>query len=301
MKEFQANKAYQKSLDEAPDDAAKKAVHDKALERARIGAMSESEYSKRKTKIYSSGGLFKGDEVDALDKEREKRSSWGIIPSDIKKEIAAENNPPPAIDPRAAHEAILNSGDGNPAGTPDIRPNLRPALSSQGKSPRNLRNNNPGNITAGAWANEHGATGSDGRFAIFPDKETGSRAMDALLQRYTKKDGLDTVSGIVGKWAPSSENDTGAYSNSVAKRMGVSPDQKLDMNDPAVSAAIAKEMSRIEGSADAYRDKQLPDAARPAIAKEMSRIEVGADAYRDKQLPDAARPAIAGNQVAKVG
>jgi hypothetical protein len=50
-----------------------------------------------------------------------------------------------------------------------------PALAVFG--PRNRRNNNPGNIEYGPFAKEHGAIGTDGRFAIFPDEETGFRAM----------------------------------------------------------------------------------------------------------------------------
>ena len=47
---------------------------------------------------------------------------------------------------------------------------------------RNWRNNNPGNIEYGPFAMKYGATGSDGRFAIFPTEEQGRMAQDALLK-----------------------------------------------------------------------------------------------------------------------
>ncbi|MDO3620238.1 hypothetical protein Q3O98_03910 [Ralstonia pseudosolanacearum] len=127
------------------------------------------------------------------------------------------------------------------------------AAPSPGATPRNLRNNNPGNIEYGDFARRHGATGSDGRFAVFPDAQTGSAAMDALLQSYASKNGLNTVAGIVGRWAPASENNTSAYAASVAKRMGVGMNDRLDMGDPRVRQALGREMARIEGSADAYQ------------------------------------------------
>lgn len=127
----------------------------------------------------------------------------------------------------------------------------------KGSTPRNLRNNNPGNIEFGEFAKRHGAVGSDGRFAIFPDKTSGTAAMDALLSSYSTRHGLDTVGGIIGKWAPSSENKTSKYASEVARRMGVGVDQRLDMSDPAVRAQLGREMSRYEGSADAY-DAKIP-------------------------------------------
>ncbi|MDO3527537.1 hypothetical protein ACNRBH_09200 [Ralstonia pseudosolanacearum] len=137
------------------------------------------------------------------------------------------------------------------------------AASSPGTSgPRNLRNNNPGNIEYGAWAKAHGATGSDGRFAVFPDAATGSAAVDALLQSYGNR-GLNTVSGVIGRWAPASENNTSGYAATVAKRLGVGANDRLNMADPAVRQALGREIARYEGSAAAYNmyNTPLPEGA----------------------------------------
>lgn len=47
------------------------------------------------------------------------------------------------------------------------------------------QNNNPGNIVAGPWALQHGASGTGaGGFANFPDYTTGQNAQDALVSQY---------------------------------------------------------------------------------------------------------------------
>lgn len=50
------------------------------------------------------------------------------------------------------------------------------------------RNQNPGNLGAGAWANRHGAIGKAGVFAVFPDYDTGKQAIFELLQGPKEKD-----------------------------------------------------------------------------------------------------------------
>lgn len=83
------------------------------------------------------------------------------------------------------------------------------AEGSDKKGTRGQRNNNPGNMEYGPFTIAHGATGSDGRFAIFPDLETGQKAMDARLSsgQYAGK----TDEQKLKIWAPASENDTASY------------------------------------------------------------------------------------------
>ncbi len=125
---------------------------------------------------------------------------------------------------------------------------------------RGDRNNNPGNIEYGPFAISHGATGTDGRFAIFPTKDAGVAAMDALLAKNYK--GL-TIEQIQQKWV-----GTGAdpgYVGSMTRATGLSANSVPDMSDPAVRRALISGMARGEGStlvpvgaggAAAARDKQ---------------------------------------------
>jgi hypothetical protein len=86
---------------------------------------------------------------------------------------------------------------------------------------RNWRNNNPGNIEAGGFANAHGAVGSDGRFAIFPDMPTGQKALSILL---TSASYITlTIEQAMMRYAPPSENNTDAYTKFISSKVGVDP------------------------------------------------------------------------------
>ena len=75
--------------------------------------------------------------------------------------------------------------DSLPQGVSDSLAKLLRAMARQEgtflQGTRPQRDNNPGDIEYGAFARAHGAIGSDGRFAIFPDMATGFQAMAALL------------------------------------------------------------------------------------------------------------------------
>jgi hypothetical protein len=112
--------------------------------------------------------------------------------------------------------------------------------------PRNLRNNNPGNIEYGNFAKKQGATGSDGRFAIFPDMKTGENAMANLLMSYAKG-GTNTISSIISKWSPAGENgtaNTNSYIANVAKATGIDPNKALNTNE---LLAVQRAMTNQEG------------------------------------------------------
>lgn len=84
-----------------------------------------------------------------------------------------------------------------------------------GAGTRADRNNNPGNIEYGDFAKRMGAVGSDGRFAIFPDRETGFKAAEALLggKGY---EGL-TLAQIGNKWA----NGDARWAQTVSRATGI--------------------------------------------------------------------------------
>lgn len=113
--------------------------------------------------------------------------------------------------------------------------------------PRGLRNNNPGNIEDGPFARSMpGYVGSDGRFARFASLDQGYGAMSGLFGRYGNM-GINSVNGVVNRWAPSSDgNNTKAYAGFVAKQLGVSPDDSINMYDPATKMKLAKAMAAYE-------------------------------------------------------
>ncbi|MGA4191064.1 hypothetical protein ACI2UG_04360 [Ralstonia nicotianae] len=142
------------------------------------------------------------------------------------------------------------------------------AAASPGAATR--RATNPGNIRYGDFARRYGAIGQDGSgFAVFPDAATGTAAMQALLRSYGER-GLNTVGGVVGRWAPPSENDTSSYAKAVAKRLGVGVDAKMDMRNPAVIEALGREMAKQEGNAPAYQPRSMYSTPMPDGASRMA-------------------------------
>lgn len=79
------------------------------------------------------------------------------------------------------------------------------------------RNNNPGNLRAGA-----GQTGTDANgFAVFPDANTGWAALYNQISLDSGR-GLN-LSQFINKYAPPSENNTSNYLNYLTGQLGVSP------------------------------------------------------------------------------
>ena len=140
-------------------------------------------------------------------------------------------------------------------------------------APRSVRNNNPGNIEAGEFAkSQPGYKGSDGRFAIFETPEHGFNAMDSLLVSYGKR-GFTTPESIIGRWAPPSDNnDTETYANTVAKALGVSPTDKIDMSDPAVRSILAKSMAGVEAGGSAPVNAQPAKPVQVATATGLAGV-----------------------------
>lgn len=97
---------------------------------------------------------------------------------------------------------------------------------------RGLRNKNPANIRFNKANKWQGQIGSDDKgFVIFDDASNGIRALAKLLRNYQSKHGLKTVSEIINKYAPPNENLTGAYVDSVAKKLNVNPNQEITLTD----------------------------------------------------------------------
>lgn len=123
-------------------------------------------------------------------------------------------------------------------------------------APRGIRNNNPGNIikTESSWSGE--VEGSDGRFKTFASPEAGIAAIGKNLLSYDAK-GINTVKSIITRWAPPSENDTGAYVRQVASALGVNPDEKLELKNPQVMTALASAIIKHENGQNPYSPEQI--------------------------------------------
>lgn len=74
---------------------------------------------------------------------------------------------------------------------------------------RTWRNQNPGDIGAGAWVNRHGAIGKAGKFAVFPNYEIGRAAVFSWWNAPDHRS-LTIWDGIK-VYAPANENDVNWY------------------------------------------------------------------------------------------
>ncbi|MFT0547511.1 hypothetical protein ACMHYO_14410 [Allopusillimonas ginsengisoli] len=124
------------------------------------------------------------------------------------------------------------------------------------QNPIGVRLNNPGNIEWGSpWQGmvpreksmyAKSGTKQQSRFAQFTTPAYGIRALARTLITYQDKYGIRTVRAAINRWAPPVENVTSAYVAAVAKAVGVSPDQQIDLQSykilrPMVSAIIRHE------------------------------------------------------------
>lgn len=111
---------------------------------------------------------------------------------------------------------------------------------------RNWRNNNPGNIEYGSFSKQHGAIGTDGRFAVFPAYDNGRKAKEALLFQGKNYKDL-TIGQAISRYAPPSENNTANYINTVVKATGASATTPLSGLNSSQRNSMLSAMERIEG------------------------------------------------------
>jgi hypothetical protein len=125
-------------------------------------------------------------------------------------------------------------------------------------TPRGIRNNNPGNIE---YSKNNKWRGLDsppvepqGRFARFQKPEYGIRALCRLLITYQAKHKLKTVRQLINRWAPPSENSTGAYIQAVADSLGAQPDDAIDVTDYRVMKGMVIAIIKHENGMQPYSD-----------------------------------------------
>lgn len=157
------------------------------------------------------------------------------------------------------------------------------SASGQGKT-RGDRNNNPGNIEYGPFAISAGATGTDGRFAIFPDRATGESAMARLLMGSYQ--GL-TLAQIQRKWVG---NDDPNYLAGMSRDLGIGPNEVPNLSDPAVREKLMRAMSRGEGTylgAKSAAGSRSIDNSRRSSSTVNSEVSIGSVSVNAPNATDA--------------
>lgn len=111
---------------------------------------------------------------------------------------------------------------------------------------RSWRNNNPGNIINSQFTREHGAIGDTGKFAVFPDEQTGLRAVATLLR--TKNYINLPIKEATKRYAPAADNnDPVRYAQKITRLTGISSDRTIkSLNDQELQK-IVRAIQIIEG------------------------------------------------------
>lgn len=136
------------------------------------------------------------------------------------------------------------------------------------KQPRGIRNNNPGNIDYNSAVKWQGLANPprepEGRFCVFAAPKWGIRAIARLLITYQDQYDLNTVRGIINRWAPPSENDSDAYVRAVAKGLGVGPDDPIDVHTYEHSAALVRAIIQHENGQQPYSPEEIDEGLKLA-------------------------------------
>lgn len=167
---------------------------------------------------------------------------------------------------------------------------------------RGYRNRNPGNIDYSDRNRWQGQTGlgdrwlpaSRRRFAEFEAHEWGIRALAALLTTYQDRHSLRSPHQIISRWAPGSENDTAAYVQAVCQRIGVGPNDVLDLHTYAHMRPLVEAIITHELGGQPYDDRTLDEGLRRAgVVKPVETVREAAQTGTGRGAVTAATAASA--------
>ena len=121
-------------------------------------------------------------------------------------------------------------------------------------APKTAPVNNPGNLRP---------VGASTGFQQYASPEEGIAAADSNLKSYGEKHGINTLRGVISRWAPPTDkNDTEAYINTVAQKVGLDPNQKIDLSDPVQRHVISGAMFTVEkGAKNLFKADQQTQTA----------------------------------------
>lgn len=126
------------------------------------------------------------------------------------------------------------------------------------KLPRGIRNNNPGNLRKSndPWQGM-APEQTDPDFLQFAAPKWGIRALARTLIAYQDRMGLRSVKNIIYRWAPPIENNTSAYIQSVAKNLGVAPDEPINVHDYKILQPLTLAIITTENGQQPYTDTEI--------------------------------------------
>jgi len=125
---------------------------------------------------------------------------------------------------------------------------------------RGIRNKNPCNLkrSTNNWLGlVKNSEKIDPVFCVFKDAKYGIRAACKLFLNYKRFYGIDTIQGIISRFAPPTENSSERYSEFVCKRMNKRRDEHLDLYDANVMLELLKAIILFENGIAYYSDSEI--------------------------------------------
>ena len=117
---------------------------------------------------------------------------------------------------------------------------------------RGTRNCNPGNIRRSRVRYKGEVHPSmDPAFKQFESMAWGYRAIFILLDTYRSRYGLDTIRGMISRYAPPEENHTALYIEALCDMTGLEADEPLDTRSRKVMVPLVAAMSKVENGVNA--------------------------------------------------
>lgn len=130
-------------------------------------------------------------------------------------------------------------------------------------SPLGLRQNNPGNLRS--WGKALIKNG----FAVFSSQDEGLSALAGNLLSYSRH-GINTLSGIVNRYAPPGENNTAGYLQALVRATGFAPGQPINLQDPRVLSELMGAIIRQEQGFNPFGQSQLLAAANARLGNNIT-------------------------------
>jgi hypothetical protein len=132
---------------------------------------------------------------------------------------------------------------------------------------RGLDLNNPGDIriSSSPW---HGKLqpSRDPDFETFDTPENGIRALARIILNYYRYYGLNTVTAVINRFAPPSENPTAAYVTAVCEQTGFDPDSPIDLTSSDTLSALTQAVIHQEQGQMPYSTEQINSGVAAALA-----------------------------------
>ncbi len=120
------------------------------------------------------------------------------------------------------------------------------------KTPRGIRNCNPGNIRINNdFFQGEIIPSQDESFKQFNSMAYGYRAMFKIIRNYINIYKLNTIGKIIPRWAPAGENHTEKYIKTVCDRAGLNRNDIVHPNHREQMCRIVSAMSYVENGIDA--------------------------------------------------